>query len=526
MILADAIAPGSGSGRLHLPDETASLDYGDLWKTGEAVGCLRAATDGKPTMVILTNTRACAAVLVGAIAAGQPLVSVPLPPRGADLAWFGQFVGRINAISSAAALLVDASLLSLIPPIDGLKVMSFDDVLALRGPSTVDPASFTLTQFTSGSTADPRGIVLSGDKLATNLQALMEWIQPESDFCTCSWLPLSHDMGLIGMFLAPLVAMTDRWARSGTLVIMTPQTFLRRPATWLTACEEFQATLTAGSTYSYEMAARRRGPAHDLRSLQICVVGSEPVNADTLERFTEVFRDSGFDSRAFCPAYGMAEAVLAVTATPRRTHWTALELASLVAGSDGGVDAADEHRVVSSGIALPGYEVRVEGPGVGEILVRGPSIATAYADGAPLVDADGWYHTRDLGAVRDGECYVLGRTDDVFQVAGRNIYAVDVEAHAAEVTGVRRGRVVAVPENGRLTLVAECDPSINDRASTARVAQSLRQLIVSRLGTAPHRVLLARRGTLPLTASGKIRRKPLIAALRSAELEILAGSIE
>ncbi|BCB88641.1 AMP-binding protein [Phytohabitans suffuscus] len=526
MTLADAIAPGSGHGRLHFPDETTSLDYGELWTAGEAIGCLRAATDGKPVMVILTNTRACAAVLVGAIAVGQPLVSVPLPPRGADLAWYGQFVWRINAISGAGTLLVDTSLLSLIPPVDGLTVMSFDDALALRGPSTADPASFTLTQFTSGSTADPKGIVLSGDKVAANLEAIMTWIQPDADFCTCSWLPLSHDMGLLGMFLAPLVAMTDRWARSGKLVIMAPTTFLRRPASWLTACEEFQATLTAGSNYSYDMAARRRGAAHDLRSLRICIVGSEPISAGTLERFTEVFRDTGFDPRAFSPGYGMAEAGLAVTATPRGTHWTALELASLVADSDREIDAAGEHRVVSSGIALPGYEVRVDGTGLGEVLVRGPSIATSYADGTPLVDADGWYHTRDLGAVRDGGCYVLGRTDDVFQVAGRNIYAVDVEAHAAEVTGVRRGRVVAVPDNGGLTLVAECDPSISDRASTARVAQALRQQIVSRLGTAPHRVLLARRGALPVTASGKIRRKPLIAALRSAELEILTGSIE
>ena len=163
---------------------------------------------------------------------------------------------------------------------------------------------------------------------------------------------------------------------------------------------------------------------------------------------------------------------------------------------------------------------------MGEILVKGPSVADHYADGTPLVDAEGWFHTRDLGVLRDGELYVLGRTDDVFLVAGRNIYAIDVEACVSEVDGVRAGRIVVVPERGALTLVAECDPAYTEQARATRLAQELKQRVVARIGVAPGRVLLTRRGALPLTASGKIRRKPLLNALASSEIKILPGSID
>lgn len=527
MSLADLIAPGSGRVRLHFPAESTSMDYGEMWKSGEAVGCLRTASDGKPVAIVLANTRACATVLVGAIATGQSLVSVPMPPRGANLGWYSQFIRRISTISGAATLLLDASLLPMVPPTAGLKFLSFEDALALRGPSAADPASFTLTQFTSGSTADPKGIVLPGHKIVANLRALLEWLQPVPGDGACSWLPLSHDMGLIGMFLGTLAGAADQWTGGLDFVLMTPQSFVRSPSGWLAACAEFGATITAAPNYAYEMAVRRRGQVHNLGRLRTCIVGGEPIRTGALERFADAFRDSGFDSTALCPSYGMAEAVLAVTGTPRSgVRWHAAELESLVPDPEAAVGSAGYSQIVGCGTPLPGYEVRIDGDGVGEILVKGPSVADCYADGTRLPDAEGWFHTRDLGVVRDGELYVLGRTDDVFHVAGRNIYAIDVEAYAGEVTGVRAGRVVAVPEGGALTLVAECEPAFIDQASATRLAQALKQQIVARVGVAPQRVLLTRGGALPLTASGKIRRRPLLAALQSSELKILAGSIE
>jgi acyl-CoA synthetase (AMP-forming)/AMP-acid ligase II len=506
--------------RLHFPDEGASVDYGTLWKAGEAVRCLRAASGGSPVAVALSNTRACCAVLVGAIAAGQPLLSVPMPPRGADLDWYSRFVQRICASSGASTLLLDAALLPAIPPMENVELLSFDDALTLRGPGVADPAAFTLTQFTSGSTSDPRGVVLSSDKVVANLRALLDWLQPGPGDGGCTWLPLSHDMGLIGTLLCALAAAGDEWSRGGNLVVMTPRGFLRNPARWLAACEEYGSTIIAAPNYGYEMAARRRGSVHDLQRLRVCIAGGEPIRASSLERFARTFADSGFNPTAFCPAYGMAEAALAVTGTPTSASW---QMAEIETGPD---EAGSASMVVSSGPPLAGYDVRITGPGVGEILVKGPSIADRYADGAPVADADGWFRTRDLGLLRDGELYVLGRTDDVFFVGGRNIYALDVEAYAGEVTGVRDGRVVAVPENGALTLVAECEPDFCDRASAHRLARELSQHILTRVGMAPRRVLLAPRNKLPLTSSGKVRRRPLQAALQASQLEILAGSLE
>ncbi|WP_308166366.1 AMP-binding protein [Actinomadura sp. NEAU-AAG7] len=522
MTLAETIAPGPGGVRLHFPSEKVSVPYGELWKSGEAMGCLRARSDGRPVAVALSNTRACVTVLVGAIAAGVPLVSVPMPPRGSDLDWYAGFIRRICAVSGAATLVVDAAFLPMIPPMDGIEFLSYEDAVALTGPRDLSPESFTLTQFTSGSTADPKGVVLPGHKITANLLALMEWLGPEQGDGTCTWLPLSHDMGLIGMFLGSLTAVGRRLVRDFDLVMMTPQGFLRGPGRWLATCEEFGSTFTAAPNYAFDMVARKRGTVSDLSRLRCCIAGGEPIRAASLERFTEVMAGMRFDPAAFAPAYGMAEAVLAVTGTPQDERWRTAELDAIPGGAE--FAAAQGHRIVSSGRPLPGYEVRIEGEGVGEILVRGPSIADSYADGARLPDVEGWFHTRDIGAVHEGELYVFGRTDDVFQVAGRNIYAIDVEAYASEVDGIRTGRVVAVPERGELTVVAECEPGFTGEGEVQRLVRELSNQIVTRVGVAPRRVLLARRGILPLTSSGKIRRRPLVAALESDDLKILDGS--
>jgi acyl-CoA synthetase (AMP-forming)/AMP-acid ligase II len=517
MSLADLIAPGSGDMCLNFPDEGIATRYSTLWGSGWAMARLRAAYDGRPVAMALTNSHDCAALVVGAVAAGQPLVSMPMPPRGTDLDWYAGLVRRICALSGAPTLLVEPSLLSLMPPMDPVTMRSFDQVLTMRGTADSDPDAFSLTQFTSGSTADPKGVVLTGKHIAANLTALLSWLQPRPGDGACTWLPLSHDMGLIGMFLGSLAGSGDTWAHGGQLVLMTPQGFLRNPASWLAACETFGSTLTAAPNYGYDMAARRRGTVSDLRSLRACIAGGEPVRAGSLERFAASLENTGFDSTAFCPAFGMAEAALAVTGTPTDEHWHAATV-------DDGYQQV--HGVVSSGPALPGYRVRISGGGTGEILVKGPSVASSYADETPVPDADGWFHTRDVGMLRDGELFVLGRTDDVFQVAGRNVFAFDVEAYAGDVEGVRPGRVAAVTENGLLVLIAECEPSHRDQARVSELAAEMSQRIVGRLGVAPHRVLLTPRGALPVTTSGKLRRKALVAAVRSSRLTILAGSLQ
>ncbi len=511
---------------MHFPAESSDVHYGKIWDEGYAVASrLLADNDRQSVAIILSNTRICATIIVGAIAAGLSLISVPMPPRGADIGWYTAFIERVCGLSGTTMLLAEATLARVLPPLADIRCLSFEAALAMRGPARGNPASFMLTQFTSGSTSDPRGIVLDGDRIAASLRAMVTWLEPGPGDGVCTWLPMSHDMGLIGTFLAPLSGASHAGAAGTDLVILPPRSFVRRPAAWLAACEAFGSTVTAAPSYAYELAARS-GCAHDLSRLRVCIVGGEPIHASALDKFAESFRGCGFDPAALCPSYGMAEAVLAVTGTRAPVPWHACPLDALAPGAGEVPAGAGARPIVGCGKPLPGYEVRIDGGAVGEILVKGPSVADVYANGAAVTDGDGWFHTSDIGAMRDGELYVLGRTDDVFQVAGRNIYAIDVEAYASEVAGVCSRRVVAVPDGSTLTLVAECEPEFSDRANVAQVAQVLRQQIVSRLGLAPQRVLMTRRGSLPLTASGKIRRKPLLSALQGSRLDILPGSIE
>lgn len=525
MTLADLIAPAANNLRIHFPAERNSIDYGEMWKRGEVAGGLRRSGQA-PVAIVLNNSSACATIVVGAISTGQCLISVPMPPGGVNLDWYCQFLQRISAMTGADTLLLDNSLLKTLPPVKEVAFLSFDDALALRETKSADPGKFTLTQFTSGSTADPKGIVLPGYKIVANLQAMLEWLQPDKNDGACSWLPLSHDMGLIGMFLGTLAGAAQQRSGSQDFVLMTPHSFVRSPGSWLAACEQFKSTFTAAPNYAFEMVARRSGQTYDLKRLRTCIAGGEPIQTSALEKFANVLRESGFNPIALRPSYGMAEAVLAVTGTRPDAHWHAEELESLVPDLNLITERIGAYpQIVSCGSPLRGYEVRIEGDYSGEILVKGPSIADHYADHSPLIDAEGWFHTRDLGVLRDGELYVLGRIDDVFHVAGRNVYAIDIEACAGEVTGVRRGRVVALPEQGALTLVAECEPAFTEQMRVSHLAQELKQQVVVRIGVAPSRILLTRAGALPLTASGKIRRRPLLAEVQAQELKILPGSI-
>lgn len=522
--LADVVAPGRSTVRVRFPEEGAagSTTLGSLWSAGEAVACLRADLGGAPVAAALTNSVACAAVLIGAVAAGQPLVSVPMPPRGADLDWYRGLVERICGATGAAGLVVDGALLPLVGDLGGLPLWSFEDVLAWRGWAASAPDRFVLTQFTSGSTTEPKGVVLPGARIAANVLALLDVLAPAPGDNVCTWLPLSHDMGLIGMFLSSLAGLGDRGAGGGELVVSTPQRFLRNPGSWLATCEESAATTTAAPNFGYDMAARRPGSVRDLRRLRTCIAGAEPIRPASLARFCRTFAGAGFDPTAMCPAYGMAEAALAVTLTPPATPWGVVAAPDAPGGPAAGPDGL---QVVPCGSPLPGFGVRVDGDGVGEILVRGPSVADRYTDGRPVAGTDGWFRTRDLGFLHDGALCVVGRTDDVFQVAGRNVHALDVEVHAGAVPGVRHGRAVAGVVGEDLAVVAEADTGEEGPDAVSRIARTIRTQVASRVGVAPTRVLVVARGTLPLTSSGKVRRAALSAALRDDTLQPLRGSL-
>ncbi len=527
-LLADVISPGHRDLWAHFPAERREATLGAMWDNGRPVAGWLSARGTAPVAMLLSNTLSCTTVLLGAVAAGANLISIPPPPRGADLGQYATFVAGTCARTGATTLVVDASYLAKLPPLPEVTYSSFDEVLRARGRGQAHPERFVLTQFTSGNAGEPRGVVLTGDRLRANVEAIVEWLSPVPGDRTCSWFPLSHEMGLVGMFFVALAGSGSRWANGGDVVLLSPEMFRRWPASWLEACAEHRATITGSAPgYGFEMAMRHRPRRPlDLSSVRVLVTGAEPVRAETLTDFAVAFHGTRLSTRAICPVYGLSECGLLTAASPTE-EWRALSLdpAEL---AEGRLVADDQGcAVVSSGRPLPGCSVRVAGSdGLGEIAARGPSVAARYADGTPVAQDGGRLVTGDLGFVVDGELYVVGRQDDVFAAGDRKVYAVDLEVTVGSVPGVRLGRVVAVPgESGGVCVVAEhdeTDPLAPRDVET--IADAVGARLRARLGAVPQQVVLVSRGRLPLSLSGKVRRFEVRAALRDGRL-VDAGAV-
>jgi fatty-acyl-CoA synthase len=343
----------------------------------------------------------------------------------------------------------------------------------------------------------------------------LESLAPEPGDGVVSWLPLSHDMGLVGMLLTGLAAGADGWTGGTPVVLLEPATFLRSPATWASALSHHRGSFTAAPDFGYRLASRRPPSGDvDLSHLRCAIVGGEMVRATTLDDFTARFEAGGLGRLALCPAYGMAEVGLAVSITAPREVWRD-RIVSLSALSRGQVqrprDDDDELRLVACGRPLPGYDVVCPEPedGVGSIGVSGPSVGTDPLTSAPLAGEDGVYHPGDVGFADDGWLFVCGREDDTIVASGCNIYAPAIEAAVSRLDGIREGRVAVVGlPTGEWAVVAEPShvvPCGSPRA--AEIARSVRRAAVHSGATKPDRVVLVPRGQLPLTASGKTQRK-------------------
>lgn len=516
-VLRDLLDNSAGNVQLVFPDEGIETSLGSLWDAGRSLASWNMATGPGLIAMLLTNRSPSVTCLLGAIRGGISVVSLPLPTRGSGLDWFQRFVCRVCARLGCQRLLVDSTLLPLLPAMSGIRVFSFEEVLAWQPHDSEEQRPFRLVQFTSGSTADPKGVDLDDARICSNISAILQRLQPESGDGFCSWLPISHDLGLIGAMLSTMVAGGQPWTSGTQLILLRPETFLRRPAIWMQACSHYAATTTASPNFGFEIALRRMpSMPPDLSNLRICITGGEPVRANVLEKFGEALASAGFSSLVFCPGYGMAEAALAVSMTAPDEHVRSISVKADDAFSD--ATRSKDLVLVSAGSPLRGYTVESLGPGIGELVVSGPSLIENYSDGTAALDADGRFHTHDLGLVQDGHVYVLGRTDDMIIVAGRNIYACDIDDAVGSVQGVRIGRSVAIRDaDGSLIVAAEVDGP-HDGDSIETLTRDIRQAVNERVGITPQRVHLLHRDSLPPTSSGKIRRA-------AAHLAVNQGSL-
>lgn len=399
-----------------------------------------------------------------------------------------------------------------------------------REITSVSVGEMALLQFTSGSTGPPKGVLIPAHALEANIRAILRWVKLTLDDPTASWLPVHHDMGLIGCLLTPVVNGSDLWN-------MRPLDFVRSPASWLECFGLSGARLTAMPNFGLAYVARKVAPetltGMDFSRWRTVIIGAERIDPDVLDRFARLLAPRGFSSRSFQPAYGLAEATLAVTGVPlrQRARILAVDRRSLTPG--GRVVLAPDQapawwtmQVVGCGYPLGEAAVRITGPDseelgdgcFGEIVAEGPSVASRYvgdADHSTVTTIDGGLlRTGDAGFLLDGELFVVGRLGDSVKRRARMVFAEDLEALLLEIPDVRRTRPIvllgAYEGVDTAVVVADCPPGPWIDPVVRSVRQHAEDIDVA--------LCAVSKGTVLRTSSGKPRRRPLWLSFVAGEL--------
>jgi fatty-acyl-CoA synthase len=399
------------------------------------------------------------------------------------------------------------------------------------------PSELALLQFTSGSSGRPRGVKVGFDNLETNIQMIRDWIDWRPEDAGAHWLPLYHDMGLIGCLLTPVVNQRDLW-------IMRPEHFVADPMRWLDCFGRSGANFTAGPNFAFSYAVNKINPEQlegsDFSAWRGAIIGAERLDAGALSRFAEMLKEYGFRREVFLPAYGLAEATLAVTVLRMGTvaravqpDWTELAFGSPVtikkrATLGEPVIGSGAGWLTGCGEPLPGVTVSIHEENgnelpqghVGEIRVTGPTLTRGYVGPSSSLtkfDASG-LTTGDAGFLYDGDLYVIGRLGDAVKVRGKTLYAEDLEAKLSALRDVPVGRCVVLPgADDGAAMVA-----LVERPGGPWVEEAAKVLLREAGAGAHIRILSAERGTIMRTSSGKPRRRLMWQALLDRNLTATA----
>ena len=521
---------------LYDDSETAEeISFADLVEAAEhvAAGLLdRDLERGQAVAIMLPTCRGFFSAFFGILLAGGVPVPLYPPVRMSQLE---------DHLRRQAAILATAEAPFLITVNEAMRLGPFlrSQVSTLRGLVTVEEISsptrhrrrpdlqaddVAFLQFTSGSTGDPKGVVLTHANLLANIRAIGDAAQPVREDVFVSWLPLYHDMGLIGAVLATTYLAIP-------LVLMSPLTFLQRPERWLRAIHRHRGSLTAAPNFAYELCVKKVARESlvdvDLSSWRMTLNGAEPISPGTMTRFAEHLSGTGFAATAMTPTYGLAECSLALAMTPvSRAPLVDRVDRAVFSGRGRALPAtADSDKVVefvSCGAPLRGHEIRiVDDSGrelaerhEGGLQFRGPSATRGYFRNArataDLVRGGGWLDSGDLAYMAGGEVYLTGRVKDVIIRAGRNIYPHELEEAAGAVTGIRKGCVAVFGAQregeGTESLVVLAETRESDEVVREQLRQRIRDLAAELLDEPAVEVVLAPLHTVLKTSSGKIRR--------------------
>ena len=540
-------------GRVHLrlwrrPDQEEAISYGDLDRAARAVAAGLMLRDVRPDErvgLMLPTGPGFFAAFFGVLYAGAIPVPIYPPFRPSQIEDHLRRQSGILRNAEASLLVTDAAtgavgrlLHGMVASLRG--VASAADLAAappLAAPLPAMPATTALIQYTSGSTGDPKGVVLTHANLLANIRSMGQALEASSTDVVASWLPLYHDMGLIGCWLGSLYF-------GAQAAIMPPLAFLADPARWLWAIHRHRATISAAPNFAYELCLKSVRDVDieglDLGSLRRLANGAEPVSPATLARFAQRFGRYGLRPNALAPVYGLAESVVALAFPPPgrgpvidRIDRDALSTRGLAVPAPPG--AADALDLVACGQPIPGHEIRIVDEGgrelperrEGRLQFKGPSATAGYFRAPEKTRAlfDGeWLESGDRAYIAGGDVYITGRIKDIIIRAGRHIYPQELEELVGAVEGVRRGCVAAIsgadPASGteRLVVVAETrlrDPAARDDLRR-RIVEASRAILPD---MPPEEVVLVPPHAIPKTSSGKLRR----AATREAYLDGTLG---
>jgi acyl-CoA synthetase (AMP-forming)/AMP-acid ligase II len=513
--------------------ERATARYGGAL---QALGLRR----GDRVALILPQAEDFILCFLGAVRAG--IVPVPIyPPLG-----LGQLQGYLDntchivAKSGARALVTSSQIKRLLGTVQAASP-ALEQVVAVEGiresleplkPEKISLDDIAFLQFTSGSTSRPKGVSVTHGNLATNIRCILDiGLKTNVDDVGVSWLPLYHDMGLIGFVLAPLTAAIS-------VVFLPPLLFLKRPITWFQAVTRYKGTVSYAPNFAYALCVKRIREkdleAIDLSSWRVAGCGAEPIRPETLEGFGTAFARVGFRKEALLPSYGMAESTLAVAFSAVGSGVRTLSIDGPRLWSEGvaaSVDGEDERavRIVACGSEFPEHSVRIFSPDdvrsdkplaedhVGEIRISGPSVMAGYWEDSERTReafAGPFLCTGDLGFLHKREIYICGRSKEVIIVNGRNYYPQDMEWEASKVDGVRKGNVIAFGakdpagierDRERVVLAFEMqDIDVPDRVYA--LSQAVRKAVQDGMGLTLDDVVPVGPGVLPKTSSGKLQR--------------------
>ena len=510
-------------------DDHTTLTWGQLHAEARAVAAAlqaRGVGPGDHVALLGPTTRRLVTAIQAIWLTGGALVTMPLPMRMGALDQFIEQTRTRIRRSDSKVVVIDSQLAAFVEPVEGdPPFIGLDELFVADGPTAEDyvrpaddPTSLAVLQFTSGSTSEPKGVMLPHQNICHNLDGA--WISAElsHDEVIVSWLPLYHDMGLVGLLTIPMT-------RDTNLVQGAPQDFLAKPIRWMRWLSQFHGTASAGPNFSYALATRalkRTDEDLDLSQVRMFLNGAEPIDAPTFRRFLEAGERFGLEPGVAFPAFGMAEVCIAgCFPTPGKGLITdvvdraALERDQKAVPVDSDTEGAVELALL--GRPVPGLEISIRDARtgeecgdrrVGELRIAGNSLTTGYynqPDATAELITDGWLNTGDLAYTVGGELVICGRIKDVIIVGGRNIYPQDIEKVVGEVEGVRTGNVIAFGIEGRqgaqnVIVVAEA------KAAGDELEREITRVATDAVGLPPKEVVLVQPGSVPKTSSGKLQR--------------------